>query len=63
LSLQAPPSLPGCPSALRTGSSTGALHHVLLRGIDRRPLVFVLGISSQVISATARKLAEQKKLV
>ncbi len=35
--------------ALRPGSSTGVLHAVLLRGIDRRALVFVLGISSQVI--------------
>jgi hypothetical protein len=36
----------------------------MLRGIDRRPLVFVLGISSQVISAAAaRWQAVWKKLM
>ena len=45
LRLPSPPPQhpPGCPPALRPGSSTGVLHHVMLRGIEGHLLAPWLG--------------------
>jgi hypothetical protein len=46
--------------ALRPGSSIGVLHHMMVRGIERRALAPVLGISPQAIYAAAQRAQEHR---
>lgn len=41
-SADAETTAPGCPSALRSKLSVGVLHHVMVRGIEGRPLALCL---------------------
>jgi len=46
--------------ALRPGSSTGTLNHVMVRGIERRPLAPRLGISPRAVYAAAQQGAQYR---